>query len=69
MSIAKDIKDLKEVGLYSYCDDENGNIEVTFHIDTPGNYKLLITEKDLKSMNRFSKLVKMLKLMDKNKED
>mgnify|MGYP001160570390 CR=1 FL=1 len=69
MAIAKNVKNLKEVDLYGYCDDGDGNIEVTFHINTPGDYRLLIPEKNLKSMNRFSILGKQLKSMKLRSEE
>ena len=60
MAIANDLSNVKDIGLYGYCDDRKGNIEINFRIDKIGNYKLTISEKDLKTMNRFSKLGKML---------
>ena len=60
MAIINDLSNVKDIGLYGYCDDGKGNIEINFRIDEAGNYKLIISEKDLNSMNRFSKLGKIL---------
>lgn len=55
-----DRENYKKVDFYSYCDDKNGNIEVNFNIDGTDNYRLVITEKDLRSMLSLSNLGKLL---------
>lgn len=52
--------DYKKVDFYSYCDDKNGNIEVNFNINGTDNYRIIITEKDLRSMISLSNLGKLL---------
>jgi len=58
--IVNDLSKLKDIEHYSYCDDGNGNIEIMFRISDENQYKLVITEKDLNTMNRFSKLGKLI---------
>lgn len=60
MALVDDLSNVNEIDLYSYCDDSKGNIEVNFRVDKEGNYKLIITEKDLKSMLGFSRLGKLI---------
>lgn len=61
MAIPNDLKDLKDIGLYCFGDDGEGNIIVNFRVDTPGNYTLKINERDLRSMNDLSRIGKILK--------
>ena len=58
--IVNDLSKLKDIEYYSYCDDGKGNIEIMFRISDEEQYRLLITEKALDSMNRFSKLGKLI---------
>ena len=58
--IVNDLSKLKDIEHYSYCDDGKGNIEIMFRISDEEQYRLVITEKDLKSMCRFSKLGKLI---------
>lgn len=58
--IVNDLSKLKDIECYSYCDDGKGNIEIMFRISDEEQYRLVVTEKDLKSMCRFSKLVKLM---------
>lgn len=59
--IVNDLSKLKDIELYSFCDDGNGNIEVMFRISDKEQYRLIISEKDLRAMNNLSKLGKMIK--------
>lgn len=59
--IVNDLDKLKDIEFYSYCDDRKGNIEIMFRISDEEQYRLVVTEKDLKSMLRFSKLGKEIK--------
>lgn len=58
--IVNDLSKLKDIEFYSYCDDGKGNIEIMFRISDEEQYRLVVTEKDLKSMCRFSKLGKLM---------
>ena len=58
--IVNDLSKLKDIELYSYCDDGKGNIEIMFRISDEEQYKLVIVEKDLKTMSRLSKLGKLI---------
>lgn len=62
MPLVNDLNNINEIDLYNYCDDSKGNIELNFRVDKEENYKLIITEKDLKSMSKFSKLGKLINL-------
>lgn len=61
MSVADNINNLKEIGLYGFNSDGESNIEITFHIEEPGDYKLMIKEKELNSMKRWSGMDKLKK--------
>lgn len=58
--IVNDLSKLKDIEYYSYCDDGKGNIEIMFRISDEEQYKLVIFEKDLKIMNKLSKLGKLI---------
>lgn len=58
--IVNDLSKLKDIEYYSYCDDGKGNIEIMFRISDEEQYKLVIVEKDLNTMSRFSKLGKLI---------
>lgn len=58
--IVNDLSKLKNIEHYSYCDDGKGNIEIMFRISDEEQYKLVIVEKDLNTMSRFSKLGKLI---------
>ena len=58
--IVNDLNKLKDIEFYSYCDDGKGNIEIMFRISDEEQYRLIITEKDLKSMLMFSRLGKSI---------
>lgn len=57
MSLPNSIVNLKDVGLYSYSVERNGDIELNFKINKPGNYKLIITEKEIKRMVDISEMM------------
>lgn len=59
MSLPNAIDNLKDIGLYSYSVERNGDIELNFKISEPGNYKLVIDENEIKRMEDTSK--KMIK--------
>ncbi|MBO3443398.1 hypothetical protein [Clostridium sp. CCUG 7971] len=61
MSIVDNINELKEVGLYSYCDYNYRDIEINFNVNEPNNYKLEISNKELTKMKGFTKLGLLLK--------
>ena len=54
MAIPKDINNLKDIGIYVYDTNENGNINISFHINNPGDYKLEINNNTLKFMELLS---------------
>lgn len=58
--IVNDLSKLKDIELYSFSDDGNGNIEVMFRISDEQQYRLIISEKDLRAMNNLIKLGKIL---------
>lgn len=58
--IVNNINNLQDIECYSYCDDGKGNIEILFKISDESQYKLVILEKDLKTMSRLCKLGKLL---------
>ena len=62
--IVNDLSKLKDIEHYSYCDDGKGNIEIMFRISDEEQYRLIVTEKDLKSMLKFSKLGKEIRRND-----
>lgn len=47
----------KDIEIYSYGAERNGNIELNFHIDEPGHYKLVITAKEISGMEDTSKMM------------
>lgn len=55
-----DLSTIKDIDIYGYCDDKKGNIEINFRVLEGGNYRLMISERDLKSMVKFSKLGKLI---------
>lgn len=57
MSLPNAIDNLKDIGLYSYSVERNGDIELNFKISEPGNYKLVIDEKEIKRMEDTSKMM------------
>lgn len=57
MGLPNSIGNLKDVGLYSYGVERNGDIELNFKIDEPGDYKLIITAKDINRMNDTSEMM------------
>ncbi len=69
MAIPIGFKNIKEVGIYCFSDDNEGNIDVSFNIKEPGDYTLKITEKELRSMQRFSDIGKMLSVEKKSSID
>ncbi|MDY6151793.1 MAG: hypothetical protein SPI06_00145 [Terrisporobacter sp.] len=54
MAIPKDINNLKDIGIYVYDTNEDGNINISFHINNPGDYKLEINNNTLKFMELLS---------------
>lgn len=54
MAIPKDINNLKDIGTYVYDTNEDGNINISFHINNPGDYKLEINNNTLKFMELLS---------------
>lgn len=58
--IVNDLSKLKDIEYYSYCDDGKGNIEIMFRISDKEQYRLVIVEKDLKNMCKFSELGKLI---------
>ena len=62
--IVNDLSKLKDIEHYSYCDDGKGNIEIMFRISDEEQYRLIVTEKDLKSMLKVSKLGKEIRRND-----
>lgn len=63
--IVNDLSKLKDIELYSFSDDGNGNIEVMFRISDEQQYRLIISEKDLRAMNN---LIKLGKIIERNNE-
>lgn len=57
MSLPDAIDNLKDIGLYSYSVERNGDIELNFKVSETGNYKLTITEKEIKRMVDASKMM------------
>ena len=57
MSLPNSIGDLKNVGLYSYSVERNEDIDLNFKISEPGNYKLIIDQKEIKQMSDTSKMM------------
>ena len=58
--IVNNINNLQDIECYSYCDDGKGNIEILFKQSDDSQYKLVILEKDLKTMSRLCKVGKLL---------
>lgn len=58
--IVNNINNLQDIECYSYCDDGKGNIEILFKLSDDSQYKLVILEKDLKTMSRLCKVGKLL---------
>ena len=58
MALAKNINNLKDVGIFSFCDDDKGNIEIHFNVDHAGDYKIKLTQADLQAMQLITKLNK-----------
>lgn len=54
MAIPKNINNLKDIGTYVYDTNEDGNINISFHINNPGDYKLEINNNTLKFMELLS---------------
>lgn len=46
-------------GIYNFNVNDKGNIEINFKAEKKGNYKLILTETDLRKMFKISKLTKM----------
>ena len=59
MALPDSLDSLQDFGLYGFCTDDKGNIEINFKADKKGNYKLILTETDLRKMFKISKLTKM----------
>lgn len=59
MALLNNREPVKEIP-YSYNDDSKGSIEVNFRVKEPGEYKIVITEKDLKTMGNLSLIGKIL---------
>jgi hypothetical protein len=59
--IPRNIDKLNDVGLYTFKDDENANIELSFHIETPGDYKITLTGDDIKTFEKMNFINKRLK--------
>ena len=57
MSLPDGIANLKDIGLYSYSVERNGDIELNFKVSEPGNYKLIIDQKEIKRMGNTSKMM------------
>ena len=60
MALANSLDNFKDVGIYSFNTNDKGNIEINFKADKTGEYKLILTETDLRKMFKISKLTKML---------
>ena len=58
--LVDDLSTIKDIDIYSYNDDNKGNIELNFRVLERGNYRIMISEKDLKSMINFSRLGKLI---------
>lgn len=58
--LVDDLSTIKDIDIYSYNDDNKGNIELNFRVLESGNYRIMISEKDLKSMVHFSRLGKLI---------
>ena len=54
MAIPKNINNLKDIGTYVYDTNEDGNINISFHINNPGDYRLEINNNTLKFMELLS---------------
>ena len=54
MAIPKNINNLKDIGTYVYDTNEDRNINISFHINNPGDYKLEINNNTLKFMELLS---------------
>ena len=59
MSLPNGLENLIDIGIYCYSADRNGNIELNFKVEEPGNYKLVITEKEIKRMKSTSDMMKI----------
>jgi len=57
MSLPSGIDNLRDVGLYSYSVIKNGDIELNFKIDEPGNYTITITAKEISRMKNASEMM------------
>lgn len=57
MSLPNELDNRKEVGLYCYSAETNGDIELSFNISEPGDYKLVITPKLIKRMSDTSEMM------------
>lgn len=57
MALPNSIDNLKDIGLYSYGARKNGDIELNFKIDEPGDYKLIITAKEISRMKGTSEMM------------
>lgn len=58
--IVNDLSKVKDIDFYSFCDDGKGNIEVMFRITDDQQYRIIISERDLRSMNHLSKIGKLI---------
>lgn len=58
--LVDDLSTIKDIDIYSYNDDNKGNIELNFRVLESGNYRIMISEKDLKFMIKFSRLGKLI---------
>ena len=57
MSVPSELDNLKNVGIYVYSAETNGDIELSFKVKEPGDYKLVIIKKDLKRMTDTSEMM------------
>lgn len=58
MAIPKNINNLKDIEIYIYDTNEKGDIDISFHINEPGDYKIKVNNNTLKSMELLSKINK-----------
>ncbi len=57
MALPNSTNNLKNIGLYSYGAEKNGDIELNFKINEPGDYKLTITAKEINRMKSTSEMM------------
>lgn len=69
MAIPKNINNLKDIEIYTYNENEKGNIEINFNIKDPGDHKLEISNDTLKSMMLTSVISKELNKIGSKKNE